>query len=170
MHQENTQSFRNEPFLVMVTGNWAQHYSMEQMEYLDSLPISKPSLFNNQPSVPYDHIQRLNSRHLHNSELTADYHHLEFHSTMAKYDLDVLQQPIFAGAIPLLSDIVILPKVLPWAAWNTFKSKRSTWTPILRSFSRATKKLIRDSIFIVGRNRYKENTLDIVIRPSNSEN
>jgi hypothetical protein len=160
--RRNADTLTETPVLILVTGNWAQEYSIATF-CANHNPIPRqhtPAPRHHRgahapdperiPSIPFDHVRRLSARSAPCSELTAEYRTLEYHRTLAHYEAGEL-----SGCIPFLSDSVIVPRVL----------HPPSLMPVMRHFHRALKKTLRDSLLMAGSARYKEETLALVVRP-----
>jgi hypothetical protein len=130
----NLETLQQATVLVLVTGKWAQHVSLDSFTFTDSR--SRP------PKLSlYDHLRRLGATHgssKHCSELTLDYKVLQYHSTLCHYIKGHYHSWNFLSVLPVISDTVILPRVLD----------PSRVKSVINSFSRATRKCIRDSLLV----------------------
>jgi hypothetical protein len=141
----NRETLQQATVLVLVTGKWAQHVSLDLLAATDSR--SRPPGI-----VVYDHLRRLSTTQessKHCSELTRDYKALQYHSTLCHYAQGEGHSWDFLSVFPVLSDTVILPRILDPSRI------KSTVT----SFSRATRKCMRDSLLVAGTAKYKEDTM-----------
>ena len=142
---DNREAIQQATVMVLVTGKWAQHISLNSFASTDSRG-RPPGI------VPYDHLRRLavtqgSSKHC--SELTRDYKALQYHSTLCHYAQGGDHSYTFLSVFPVLSDTVILPRILdPSRVKST-----------MASFSRASRKCIRDSLLVAGTTKYKEDTM-----------
>jgi len=149
LQKENINIMKQTPLLVLVTGDWAQNIS------LDDFFTHRDKTVSIVPLVQYDHLHRLQTSILESgscSELSKDYRILSTHSTLTHYQVDSDHSWIYSNSIPMLSDMVLLPRVLSIKGLN----------PIMAAFCRAAKKSFKDSLLIAGENRYKEDTLALV--------
>lgn len=145
---DNRKTILSAPLLVLVTGKWAQHISIESY-------ASYNKNMDKAPSIQYDHLQRLLPSSPPCAELSKDYHCLKFHSTMAHYERsDADHVWHFASSIPFLSDTVIIPRAISSKHLKT----------LMFGFHRMTRKVLRDSILVAAGTRYKEETLACVKR------
>jgi hypothetical protein len=100
----------------------------------------------------YDHLERLGAcrgSSKHCAELTNDYKALQYHSTLSHYTQGLDHSWRLFSVVPMLSDTVILPRILDPTRVKT----------VLTSFARATRKSVRDSLIVAGTTKYKENTM-----------
>ena len=141
----NLEALQDAIVLVLVTGRWAHHVSLNSFTPTGGrCPPPRYSL--------YDHLERLSAARCgskHCSELTQDYQAVHYHSTLCHYAQGDNHSWGLFSVVPVLSDTVILPRLLDP---GRIKS-------VLASFSRATRKCMRDSLIIAGTAKYKENTL-----------
>ena len=141
----NIASARGSTVLLLVTGNWAQHVSLES--YNESL-----GNLDKIPSSQYDHFERMSmdARRGHGecAELTKDYRSVQYQSTLSNYTKGDHHLWELESVVPLLSDVVIVPRLL--------KEDRLKIT--MSSFNRALKKSLRDSLILAGGCQYKEET------------
>lgn len=154
LNAENLSLLRSAPVLVLVTGDWAVHLSIEAYQGnadMDRLPKSR-----------YDHLDRLgylghlghmghmgHPGHMDSaecSELTDDYRALKYHCTVATYEAGSDHAWRLNSVSPVLSDIVILPRLLEETRLKT----------VMSSFCRATRKALRDSVRLAGNGRARE--------------
>jgi hypothetical protein len=144
MKYSNLEALQEATILKLVTGHWAQHVNLNSFTLTDGrCPPPK--------YATYDHLQRLNLSNgssKHCSELTSDYKALQYHSTLSHYTQGDDHSWRLFSVVPMLSDTVILPRVLDP---NRVKA-------VMASFARATRKSIRDSLIVAGTTKYKEST------------
>jgi hypothetical protein len=138
---QNLEQLRNAPVLVLVTGNWAIHVSIEAYQ---------GNLIGRLPLKHYDHLSRLGQTDSALcSELAKDYRALKYHCTMASYDPGQDHAWRLQSVATVLSDIVILPQYL----------EETRLRAVMTSFCRASKKALRDSLLLAGDRKVKEETL-----------
>ena len=141
----NFETLQEATVLILVTGRWAQHVNLNTFTPTSGrCPAPRYSL--------YDHLDRLCSARGSSkqcSELTRDYRALQYHSTLCHYVQGDDHGWRLFSVVPMLSDIVILPRLLDPSRIKT----------VIASFSRATRKCMRDSLMVAGRAKYRENTL-----------
>ncbi len=141
----NLETLQEATVLILVTGRWAQHVNLNTFTAANGkCPAPRHSL--------YDHLDRLcaargSSKHC--SELTSDYRALQYHSTLSHYVAGEDHSWRLFSVVPMLSDTVILPRML-----DPSKVKAT-----VIAFSRAIRKCMRDSLIVAGTTKYKENTL-----------
>lgn len=167
INSQNIHLFKQEPVLILVTGDWADQYTLGRLEILESSDPSRNRVHTHktqseQNVVRYDHLKRLRGRLPVNSELTSNYYSMEYHSTMAQYTKTNMHHWQLESVIPFLSDVVVLPKTLHIHTFTTQKARTYVWRPLMRSFQRAISKTFRDSLFIAGHVRYKEDSLEMI--------
>lgn len=143
IHQRNLHTLRNATVLVLVTGQWAVHVSIEAFQ------ASKNSV-HKLPLTRYDHLGRMGKLNTAEcAELTEDYRALKYHCTMASYEAGPSHTWKLGSVGQFLSDVVILPKILDERRLGT----------VMSSFCRATRKSLRDSVLLAGEGRVREETL-----------
>lgn len=146
IHSDNLEKLRNTPVLVLVTGEWAIHLSIEAFQsqkpgkpHLDRLPLTR-----------YDHLDRLGTTDKAEcDELTENYRALQYHCTMASYEAGTDHAWQLCSVATVLSDVVILPKFLD----------ENRLGAVMSSFCRATRKTLRDSVWLAGEARVREEVL-----------
>lgn len=143
IHRINLEEFRNATVLVLVTGGWAVHVSIEAFQKannsIDRLPMER-----------YDHLERLRPADTAEcDELTNAYRALKYHCTMANYSAGERHTWQIGGVAPVLSDVVILPRLL----------QETHLKPVISSFCRATRKALKDSLILAGGGRVREESL-----------
>jgi hypothetical protein len=143
----NETAFKTATVLVLVTGDQAQLVSYRS--FTD----------NSRNSVEYDHLERLSitedDRHKPTySDLRRGYMALVYHCTLASYEQGVDHRWGLASVVPMLSDIIVLPRVL------TLKAIR----PIMAAYCRAIKKSYRDSLILADSLSFRELNMDPVIK------
>jgi hypothetical protein len=145
MKYSNLEALQEATVLKLVTGHWAQHVNLNSFTLTDGrCPAPK--------YATYDHLQRLsvsNGSSKHCSELTSDYKALQYHSTLSHYTQGEDHSWRLYSVVPMLSDTVILPRILDPSRVKT----------VMVSFARAARKCIRDSLIVAGTVKYKECTL-----------
>lgn len=145
MRSTNFETLQEATVLILVTGRWAQHVNLNSFTPISGrCPAPRYSL--------YDHLDRLCSARGSSeqcSELTLDYRALQYHSTLCHYVPGDDHSWKLFSVVPMLSDTVILPRMLDPSRVKT----------AIASFSRATRKCMRDSLIVAGTAKYKENTL-----------
>lgn len=141
----NFESVQQATVLILVTGKWAQHISLDS----SFTPVGskyRPPLYS-----LYDHMERLcavSKSSKHCSELTEDYMAMQYYSTLSHFSRGEDHSWKLSSVVPMLSDIVILPRLLEPTRIKT----------ILASFSRAMRKCMRDSLIMAEETKYRENT------------
>jgi hypothetical protein len=140
IYKQNLDTFRSATTLILVTGNWAVHLSLEAFTdnnySIDRLPLKK-----------YDHLCRMGLvDNAECSELNKEYRALKYHCTMANYEAGTDHAWKLQNVIPMLSDLVILPRILD----------ERRLKPVFCSFLRATRKAVKDSLIVAGNQRLKE--------------
>jgi hypothetical protein len=140
IQRRNLEELRSATVLILVTGEWAIHVSVEAFldnNYsIDRLPLER-----------YNHLDRLgNVDSAECDELTKAYRALKYHCTMASYEAGETHAWRLQSVVPMLSDIVILPRLLEEKRLKT----------IMSSFCRATRKALRDSLILAGDGRIRE--------------
>jgi hypothetical protein len=133
-NQANLQAMRGAPVILLVTGKWAVTVSIEAyMEHkgcLEKLPMEL-----------YDPLSdKSESTSAECSEIGKDYRILRYHSTLATYEKGERHDWTLSSVVPMLSDMVIIPKKL---------DERSL-RPIMSSFCRASRKCLSDSLVLAG--------------------
>ena len=137
--QENERVFKSATVLVLVTGDKAHHISYRS--FAD----------NTKNTVNYDHMERLtiteDDRHKPTfSDLNRGYMALTYHCTLAHYECGPLHQWNLANVVPMLSDIVVLPRIL------TLKGVK----PIMCAYCRAIKKGFKESLLLAEASTFRE--------------
>ena len=139
----NLEALQDLTVMILVTGRWAQHVKLNTFTPTGGkYPAPVYTM--------YDHLERLCSARecsKHCSELSPDYRALQYHSTLCHYTPGGDHSWKLFSVIPMLSDTVILPRVLDPSRIKT----------TLASFSRAIRKCLRDSLIIAGTTKYREN-------------
>lgn len=129
----NLQTMRDAPVLILVTGKWAMYVSVEgYMQHkgcLERLPLA---LYSSDPLPETDLADC--------SEVGKDYKVLSYHSTLATYEQGAAHDWTLTSVVPMLSDLVILPKRLD----------ERNLRAIMSSFCRATRKCFNDSLILAG--------------------
>lgn len=136
----NLHNLRSATVLILVTGQWAVHVSIEAFQG------NKQSV-HRLPLTRYDHLDRLgplNSAEC--AELAEGYRALKYHCTMASYEAGVSHDWRLGGVAQVLSDVVILPRLLDERRLGV----------VMSSFCRATRKALRDSVLLAGEGRVRE--------------
>lgn len=152
LYHANLEEFRKATVLVLVTGKWAIHVSIEAFQASTPTIITKsPTKTEFQPkNFPlhhYDHLERLGAINTAEcAELTEAYRALTYHCTMASYEAGWDHTWKINGVAPFLSDVVILPKVLD----------ETRLKPVMSQFCKATRKTLKDSLFLAGRQSVRE--------------
>ena len=80
------------------------------------------------------------------AELTKAYCALKYECTMANYEAGTEHTWQIQSVVPMLSDLVILPRLLDEKRLKT----------VMSSFCRATRKALRDSLIVAGNGRMRE--------------
>ncbi len=143
----NEVAFKTATVLVLVTGDQAQIVSYRSTA--DNAKIH----------VEYDHLERLNiteeDRHKPTfSDLKRGYMALTYHCTLASYERGLDHRWNLASVVPMLSDIIVLPRVL------TLKSIK----PIISAYCRAIKKSYRDSLLLADSSSFREFSMTPVFK------
>lgn len=156
LHSDNLERLRSAPVLVLVTGGWAIHLSIEafQAQKDQQNKIQLKNQFKNQldrlPQTRYDHLDRLGATDKAEcDELTENYRALQYHCTMASYEAGGDHAWQLRSVTTVLSDVVILPKFLD----------ENRLDAVMGSFCRATRKTLRDSVWLAGEKRVREEAL-----------
>lgn len=170
LHQ-NVQSFRNEPLLILVTGEWAQQFTLDHFHRLfsendEKIRSNRGSIPSQQQTMRYDHLRRLSAQYEQCEELTSDYRHVQYYSSLTHYDKGAGHDWAWSSTIPFLSDTVILPNVFHPSP-NLARDQKLLC--IYKSFNRAILKSLRDSVFVAERSRFKESSLALVRREETQE-
>ena len=95
-----------------------------------------------------ERLSTANKSSKHCSELTKDYKSLQYYSTLTYFSRGEDHSWKLSSVVPMLSDMVILPRLLEPTRIQT----------VMASFSRAIRKCMRDSIIMAEETKYKENT------------
>jgi hypothetical protein len=154
--KSNAERLTEAPVLVLVTGAWAQEFSLAAFT-ANYHPVMRTH--ERLAPVKYDHLERLSAASDKCSELTSEFSSVQFYSTMAHYTPgeDHAWRPY--DCIPFLSDMVVLPRVLEMG-----KLER-----VMRMFHRAIKKSLKDSVYVAGGVQYREESLHRMRKPPFSE-
>lgn len=141
IRSENIELLRSYPVLVLVTGDWAQNVSLDEYKRVGG-DIHKI------PTEPFDHFERLScdARSAESSEVSKAYRVLEYHCSVATYAAGEDHGWALEGVSPMLSDMVVLPRLL---LDNRIGN-------VMRSFSSAVRKTLKDSLLLAGGVRYRE--------------
>jgi len=141
-NHKNVQILRRAPLLILVTGTFAQEITYKS--YSDSHgDMARIEL------TQYDHLQRLAKKNPGEfEELDKAYRALQCHSTLTSYSRGDNHEWAFESSVPMLSSIVVLPKML-----TECKLKIA-----MGGFQRALKKSLRDSLIFIGDTQFKEET------------
>jgi hypothetical protein len=150
--QGNASAFTEFPVLVLVTGSWAQEYSLAAFT-ANYHPVMRTH--EKIAHVKYDHLERLAARSDKCSELTSEFSSVQFYSTMAHYTPGEDHRWRVGDCIPFHSDMVILPRVL-----ELNKIER-----VMRLFHRAIRKGLKDSVYVAGTVQYREESLAVMRKP-----
>jgi hypothetical protein len=150
--KHNTTTFTEATVLILVTGHWAQEYSLGAFT-ANYHPVMRSH--ERITPVKYDHLDRLGARSAKCSELSTEFSSLHFHSTMAHFVQGPEHGWGFKDCIPIQSDMVILPRVL-----EMDKIER-----VMRSFHRAIRKGLKDSVYMAGSVQYREESLSAMRKP-----
>ena len=131
---------------MLVTGGWAAHLSIEAFQALKKHKGTLERL----PLTRYDHLDRLGATDKAEcDELTENYRALQYHCTMANYEAGGDHAWQLRSVAAVLSDVVILPKFLD----------ENRLDATMSSFCRATRKTLRDSVWLAGGVRVREEVL-----------
>jgi hypothetical protein len=159
LHAGNLERLRSAPVLVLATGGWAIHLSIEAFQALRNLDRKHPnrgtleSRLDRLPLSRYDHLDRLGATDKAEcDELTEDYRALQYHCTMANYEAGGDHAWRLRSVAAVLSDVVILPKFLD----------ENRLDALMSSFCRATRKTLRDSVWLAGGARVREEALGVL--------
>lgn len=146
VRRANVELLRSYPVLVLVTGDWAQNVS------LDGYARVKGDV-HRLPSEPFDHFERLgcDAKPAESSEVSKAFRLLEYHCSVATYSAGEGHAWGLEGVSPMLSDMVVLPRVLP----------ESRIGYAIHCLSHAVKKTLKDSLLLAGGSRYKEDTWEV---------
>lgn len=143
VYKRNLESLRSATVLVLVTGNWAIHISLETF-------LNNNYSIDRLPMQSYDHLCRMGSLDQGEcAEVSKEYRTLKYQCTMASYEAGRGHAWNIHSVIPMLSDIVILPRLL--------EEKRLK--PVIFSFCRAMRKSMKDSVIVAGNQRIREEHL-----------
>jgi hypothetical protein len=142
----NVELLRSYPVLVLVTGDWAQNVSLDEYSRVKG-DVHKI------PTEPFDHFERLScdAKPAESSEVSKAFRVLEYHCSVATYSAGEGHAWGLEGVSPMLSDMVILPRVL----------LENRMACVVHSFSHAVRKTLKDSLLLAGESRYKEDTWEV---------
>ena len=143
IHSRNLEELRHATVLVLVTGDWAAHVSVDAFQAenfsIERLPIER-----------YNHLGRNESvDSAECAELTKAYRALKYHCTMASYEAGSNHSWNIQSVASFLSDVVVLPRLL----------EETRLKGIMTSFCRATRKALKDSLILAGGGRAREETI-----------
>ena len=143
IRRSNVETFKSRPVLVLVTGDWAQNISLDSYARVNG-DIHKI------PTEPYDHFERLGceAKKAESPEVSKSYRLLEYHCSVSTYTPGEDHGWTLEGVVPMLSDMLIIPRVL----------QQHRLACIMGMFSRSLKKTLTDSLLMAGGKRYKEDT------------
>lgn len=143
VRKANIELLRSYPVLVLVTGDWAQNVSLDAYARVSG-DVHRI------PTEPFDHLERLScdAKPAESSEVTKAFRLLEYHCSVATYGAGSAHEWTLEGVTPMLSDMVVLPRVLLDGRVGH----------AMHSFSSAVKKTLRDSLILAGGARFKEDT------------
>ena len=131
--QASLQAMRDAPVLILVTGKWAIPVSVEAFAKhkgcLEKIPLAMYSPSQDLPET--GHLAEC-------EEVGKDYRILSYHSTLATYHQGPRHDWLLCSVVPMLSDMVILPKRLD----------ERNLKGIMASFARATRKCLNDSLIV----------------------
>jgi hypothetical protein len=134
-NQDNLQTMRDAPVLILVTGKWAILVSVDSYARhkgcLERLPME---MYNPRNDLPE------NGTLAECSELGKDYRILRYHSTLASYSQGERHDWTLETVLPMLSDMVILPR----------KLDEGLLKGVMASFARACRKCLSDSLVLAG--------------------
>lgn len=150
--KRNVDAFTEATVLVLVTGHWAQEYSLAAFT-ANYHPVMRSH--ERIAPVKYDHLDRLGARSNRCSELSVEFSSIQLHSTMTHFLEGQDHAWRVKDCIPIQSDMVILPRVL-----EMDKIER-----VMRSFHRAIRKSLRDSVYMAGAIQYREENLSAMRKP-----
>jgi hypothetical protein len=152
MVQGNSEAMTEAPVLVLVTGAWAQEYSLAAFT-----AHYHPAMRSHERIAPvkYDHLERLGARSNKCSELSSEFSSVQFYSTMAHYVQGERHGWLLGDCIPFQSDMVILPRVLEMGRIETG----------MRGIHRAIRKSLKDSVYVAGAVQYREESLSVMRKP-----
>jgi hypothetical protein len=133
--QDNLQAMRDAPVLVLVTGKWAIPVSVEAYAKhkgcLEKLPLAMYSPSQDLPETQSMHLAEC-------EEVGKDYRVLCYQSTLATYQQGESHDWLLCSVVPMLSDLVVLPKRLD----------ERNLKGVMASFGRATRKCLKDSLIV----------------------
>ena len=143
----NEYMFKTATVLVLVTGDRAHLVSYKSFAE------------NSRNCVDYDHLERLSisedDRHRPTfSDLRRGYMALTYHCTLANYERGVDHRWDLASVVPMLSDIIVLPRIL------TLKAVK----PIMSAYCRAIKKSYKDSLLLADSLSFRELNMSPVVK------
>ena len=150
--QRNAEAMNEAPVLVLVTGSWAQEYSLAAFT-ANYHPVMRSH--ERIAPVKYDHLERLGARSNKCSELSSEFSSVQFHSTMAHYVSGEGHQWRLAGCIPFQSEYVVLPRILEMGKMKN----------VMRLLHLAIRKSLNDSIYVAGKSQYWERSLTVMRKP-----
>lgn len=144
----NDTMHKNATVLVLVTGDRAQHVTYRSFKDHST------------KTVEYDHLERLSisddERHRPTfSDLNRGYMALTYYSTLAYYNRGADHSWNLASVVPMLSDIIVLPRVLSIKAIK----------PIMYFYCKAVKKNYRDGLFMAESASFREINMTQVVKP-----
>jgi hypothetical protein len=150
--QRNDEAMQEATVLVLVTGSWAQEYSLAGFT-----ANYHPAMRSHERIAPvkYDHLERLGARSNKCSELSSEFSSVQFHSTMAHYVSGEGHLWRLGGCIPFQSEYVVLPRVL----------EISRMKNVMRLLHMAIRKSLNDSIYVAGTSQYCERSLGLMRKP-----
>jgi hypothetical protein len=142
----NIERLRSFPVLILVTGNWAQEVSLESYTKVKG-QVHKLNY------ERFDHLERLGAAAMPalSSEVSKSYRVLQYHCSVATYEAGPKHEWPLTGVSPMLSDMVLLPRIL----------REDRLQFVIASFSRAVRKTLKDSLILAGERRYKEDTWEL---------
>jgi hypothetical protein len=133
--QANLQAMRDAPVLVLVTGKWAIPVSVEAYAKhkgcLEQLPLAMYTPCKDLPETQSMHFAEC-------EEVGKDYRVLCYQSTLATYQQGERHDWPLCSVVPMLSDLVVLPKRLD----------ERNLKGVMASFGRATRKCLQDSMIV----------------------
>lgn len=146
IRRENTELMSSHPLLVLVTGKWAQSICLDSF-------IAVNGRIDRIVPESYDHMERLgaDAHTAESSEVTKAFRLLEYHCSISTYEAGQDHAWRLTGVSPMLSDMVILPRLL----------EERRVEAVMRMFKRALRKSLKDSLILAGGGRYKEDTLEM---------
>lgn len=141
---ENVQSMQNATAILFVTGKWAEKFTVSCKNTENGrFPVNSCHL--------YSSISRpITEKCKQCTELSPNYRNIEYYSTLCLFKIEDDHSWRLHGITPMLCSTVILPK----------KIEEYNIPNLVTQVSRATRKCIRDSIWLANTSKYRETTLE----------